>query len=345
MCMKILSDSYKCAALSLMTALLISGCSDTVDPAGVAQYVNPEYPSTLIGYAVISTSFSGAFSYDGRVYVLDQEADIVESFSLSDPYLNLNFTPVTKDTLPLGFTPGDYAFAGSTGILYLEDNLSHNVYKIQLPDGSPELLHNSESFITDLFLADGNGSLIICFLGAEWLARKIDVSTGSTLGEYETGWPITRAALSEDTGRLLVSNSSKEFLLEIETATMGLIDTLYLTERPGPFIYNTSGNIVVFNQYSVDPRIFLYEGSTGEMLTEISSINPYQTCNLIPGTDVIIAPRRSDNRVSILNSENMIFAPSIYCLQYCNLAFSTEDGQIIIVLSKNSGRVYVYSHQ
>ena len=120
---------------------------------------------------------------------------------------------------------------------------------------------------------------------------------------------------------------------------------MHLSERPGSFLYNTSGNIVVFNQYSVDPRVFLYDGNSGELIEQISSINPYKACDLIPGTDLVIAPRRSDNRVSILDSRNLIFAPSLFCLQYPSLAFSTQDGQTIIVLSINAGRVYAYSHQ
>ncbi len=343
--MRNLSDYLQYFAVFVIVALLFSACTDSVDPAGPAQYVNPEYPSTLIGYAAISTSFSGAFALNGRVYVLDTEADIIESFSLSDPCLNMYSTPVTKDTLSLGFGPGNYTVDRLAGIVYLENSNSHDIYRIQLPDGPPELIYTTESFTTEMFLADGNSSLVICFLGAEWLARKIDVSTGENLGEFETGWPITKAAISQDAGRILVSNSAREFLLEIDVTTMELIDTLHLTERPGPFIYNTSGSIVVFNQYSIDPKIFLYEGSTGEMLDEISTINPYKICGIIPGTDVIIAPRRSDNRVSILNSANMIFAPSIDCLQYPDLAFSTDDGQFLIVLTDISGRVYVYSHQ
>ncbi len=343
--MKTLSKPVWYATIALLAVILLSACVDSVEPAGPAQYVNPEYPSTLMGYAVISNMFSGAFSLNGRVYVLDSEADIIESFSLSDPCLNMNPSPVEKDTLLLDFSPGDYALDRITGTLYLENSNSHDIYRIQLPDGTPELIYTTESFTTEMFLADGNGSLVICFLGPEWLARKIDISTGSNLGEFETNWPITRAAMSRNGSKLLVSNSSKEFLLEIDAATMELIDTLHLTERPGPFIYNTSGKIIVFNQYSLDPRIFLYGGSTGEMLDEISTINPYKICGIIPGTDVIIAPRRSDNRISILNSVNMIFAPSIDCLQYPDLAFSTEDGQFIIMLTQISGRIYVYSHQ
>ncbi len=151
--------------------------------------------------------------------------------------------------------------------------------------------------------------------------------------------------MSFDSGKLLLSNSSKQFLLEVDVATMQLADTLYLEERPGPFTFNTSGNIVLFNQYSIKPVVYLYDGNSGELLHELAATNPYQICGVIPGTDVIIAPRRSETRVSILNSDNMIFAPSLYCLQYADLAFSTEDGQTIIVLTDNPGRVYVYSHQ
>lgn len=339
------SDNLKISVLITALFLLFSACIDSVEPAGPAQYENPDYPATLTGYAVVSTDVSGAFSLNGRLYILDREANIVESFSLSDPCLNFNPSPVDKDTILLDFTPGSYVLDRTTGTMYLENYDDCDVYSIQLPGGIPELLHSSESFITGLFLADNNNSLLICYLGPEWVVRKIDIPTGSNLGEFETGWPITRAAISNDSGELLVSNSSKKFLLKIDVNSMELSDTLFLTQRPGPFLYNNTGNIIVFNAYSIDPRIFLYKNSTGDILQEISSVNSYQTCSLIPGTDVIIAPRKSDDRVSILNSDNMIFAPSVDCMQYSDLAFSTQDGQIMIVLTKNSGRIYAYSHQ
>ena len=249
-----------------------------------------------------------------------------------------------KDSLSLGFTPGAFALDRESSVLYLEDSDGNDIYTIQLPDGIPELLYDSDSFITDMFLTEGKSSLLVCFLGPEWLIRKIDTATGSNLGEYETGWPVTGAALSNDSERVLLNNSSKCFLLEVDVATMNLRDTLHLPERAGPFLYNSAGNIVVFNRYTIRPRVYMYDGVTGTKLQEISSINPYQACILIPGTDVIIAPRKSDSRISILNSDNMIFAPSLYCLQYAKQAFSTQDGEFIIALSSISGRVYVFEN-
>ncbi len=185
--MRILSDPARYFALIIiiLSAIFASSCVDSVEPAGTARYTNPEYPSTLKGYAVIAAEFSGAFSINGRVYVLDGDAEIIESFSLSDPRLNMNPSPVEKDTLPLGFDPGDYALDRVSEVLYLEDAQGKDIYRIQLPDGPPELFYQNESFISELFLTDGNSNLVICFLGPEWLARKIDVLTGSTLVHHQ----------------------------------------------------------------------------------------------------------------------------------------------------------------
>ena len=332
--------------LSFVFYILFSaGCVDCLEPAGPAQYVNPDYPSELYGYAVMSTHVSGGFSFDGRVYILDREYDLIESFSLSDNHLDFSPIPVAKDTLSLTFNPGSFVLDRQSGTLFLEDADAHNIYSVQLPDQSPELLYETDSFISSIFLADGNSALVVSFLGPEWVVKKIDCATGSVLGEFPTDWPITRSAISTDTSKLLVSNPSKYYLLEIDINSMELIDTLHLSERSGPFLYNTAGNIVVFNQYAIDPKVYLYDGNSGELIDWVNTINPYQKCCIIPGTDVVIALRRSDNRVSILNSGNMIFAPSLFCPQTPGLAFSTQDCQTIVVLSTNSGRVYVYSHQ
>lgn len=98
----------------------------------------------LKAYTVISSAFSGAFSLNGRVYVLAVDAEIIESFSLSDPRLNMNPSPVGKDTLPLGFDPGDYALDRVSEVLYLEDTQGKDIYRIQLPDGPPELFYSHQ---------------------------------------------------------------------------------------------------------------------------------------------------------------------------------------------------------
>lgn len=330
----------------ILAALLLSltpGCVDSVEPAGPGQYQNPDYPSELIGYASVSAAFTGAFDYQGRIFVMNQESNLMESFSLDDPNLNMSSIPVEKDTLVLGFTPGAFALDRASGTLFLESRDDYGVYGLQLPDGSPWVVKESQSIITGLHMSDG--ALIICYLGPEWLARKVNPATGDVLGEFSTGWPITRTALSPDGGMLLLSNSGKEFLLIVDPETMSLEDTVHTPERIGTFLVNTEGNIVLFNQSNIHPAVYLFSGQTGEELYFSSIVNPYLTCSLIPGTDVVIAPRRSENRVSILNSQNMIFAPSIPCFQYADIAFATEDSQNIIVLTDTPGRVYVYSHQ
>ena len=326
-----------------LTALFFVGCVDPVEPAGSAQYENPEYPSELIGYAAVSVDFTGAFDYLDRIYVMNDNSELIESFSLDDPHLNMSSIPVEKDTLLLGFKPDAFCLDRSTGTLYLENRENYGVYRILLPDGEPELIRESQSIITSLHLF--GQSLLICYLGPEWLARKIDLVTGEIQGEYHTGWPITRTFLSQEENRLILSNPSKEFLLNVDPVTMNLIDTLHLDERTGPFLVNSQGNTVVFNQNSIHPSVYLFSGDTGEELIQLPTINSYRSCSLIPGTDIVIAPRRSENRISVLNTQNMIFAPSIFCIQYADLVFATQNGEYIIVLTDVPGRVYVYSHQ
>lgn len=328
---------------TVLLSVLFAGCVDTVEPAGPAQYENPQYPSELMGYAIVSSEFTGAFDYRGRIYVMNDESNLMESFSLDDPHLNMYSTPVEKDTLLLGFRPAAFCLDRAAGTIYVEDADAYSVYRILLPDGTPELLRESQSMITSLYYADG--ALFICYLGPEWLVRKTDVTTGETLGEFITGWPITRTALSPDGNTLFLSNSAREFLLVVNTDTMGPGDTLHVPERTGPFLMNTAGDIVLLNQNSIHAGAYLFSGETGEELIHISTMNSYTELFLMSGTDVVIALRRSDNRVSILNSQNMIFAPSVQCIQRPKIAFATEDNQYIVVLTDIPGRVYVYSHQ
>lgn len=318
---------------------------DALVPAGPAQYENPDYPTEYAGYALIPAQFTYGFCYQDRVYLLDITEQMLISFSASDPNLAIPENPTEMDTLLLGFPPGKSCFDEFTETLFISNNASNEIYRLPLfSGGSPQLLHQSESTVTSIFPVDNGESLLICFLGPEWLVRKINTTTGAVEGEYATEWPIGRAALSVHGSRLLLNNSAKHFIIEVDVSSLTKTDSIPLPERCGPFLYNTSGNIVVFNQYMINPRVYLFDGETKSTLNVIESINPYKFCFLMPGTDVVLAPRRSDDRISVLNSDNMIFAPSLFCFNYAEMVFSSPDNSHIIILSDNPGRAYVYEN-
>lgn len=329
----------------LFLIFLFSACVNALEPAGPAQYENPDYPSEFFGYASIPTQFSGGFFYQERVYVLDKTNQIMISFSVSDPNLAIPESLTVKDTLQLGFSPALSCFDQYTETLFMSHSVSNDIYRLSLSSGGfPELLYQCESILTEIFPVDNGNSLLICFLGPEWLVRKINAVTGEVENEFTTDWPITRAALSVDNDRLLLSNSGKKYLIEIDTDSFEKVDSFPLPERLGPFLYNTAGNIVVFNQYTIHPRVYLLDGDTGSTMDVVECINPYKYCFLMPGTDVVLAPRRSDSRVSVLNSDNMIFAPSLFCFSYAEMVFSSSDNDHIIILSDAPGRAYVYEN-
>lgn len=331
--------------LALFSIFLHTGCVDALEPAGPAQYVNPEYPSELFGYASIPANFTDGFFHQGRVYILDRTNQMMVSFSASDPNLAIPESLVVKDTLQLGFAPGSSCFDRHTETLFISHDVSNDIYRLPLAgSGSPELLYQCESLITEVFTVNNGNSLLICFLGPEWLVRRINSVTGDVEKEFSTGWPITRTALSVDGGKLLLSNSARKYLIEIDTESFIRIDSIPLPERIGPFLYNTSDNIVVFNQYTIHPRVYLLHGNNKSILDVIECVNSYQYCFLMPNTDVVLAPRRSDNQVSVLNTDNMIFAPSIFCFSYAEIAFSSPENDYIIILSDSPGRAYVYEN-
>lgn len=330
----------------VFSILFCSGCVDSLEPAGPAEYVNPDYPSDLFGYASISSQFAGAFYYLDRVYILDRLSQAVISFSASDPNLADPDSLVHKDTLQLGIPPGISCFDESSSSLIISHDVSNDIYILD-PSSSepPRLFYETESVITSIFPVENGASIIVCFLGPEWLVRKINTTTGAVENEFSTGWPITRAAISVDETRLLLSNSGRKYLIEIDADSFEKLDSIPMPERVGPFLYNTSGNIVVFNQYTIHPRVFLLHGQNKSILNVLETINPYKYCSLMPGTDVVLAPRKSDNRVSVLNTDNMVFAPSIFCFTYADIAFSSPSNQWIFVFCKSLRRAYVFENE
>ncbi len=212
-------------AAFFLAILSISGCVDALEPAGPAQYVNPEYPSELLGYASIPAKFSSAYFYQNRLYILDSTFENLISFSIADPNLSDPENPVQKDTLDLGFAPGISCFDQSTATLFISEAASNDIYRLPLSGGgSPELLYQCESIITDIFPVNSGSSILICFLGPEWMVRKINSVTGQVEKEYSTQWPIGRAALSVDGERLLVNNSAKKYIIEIDTDSFQKLD-------------------------------------------------------------------------------------------------------------------------
>lgn len=323
---------------------LLCGCMDPISPAGSGQYENPDYPDILRGYDPLPASIAGVFHTDHRIYILVRDG-LMYSFQDDDPYLAIPESLVVKDTLLLGITPGLTEFAPFIGTLFISNEITNDIYRLtDLRTGTPEFITGCESILTEMFSVDNGASLILCFLGPEWLARKVNAVTGEVQAEYSTAWPITRAALSTDGERLLLGNSGKQYLIELGIDNMQQIDSFPLPERAGPFVYNTSGNIVVFNQYTIKPRVYLFDGQTKEILETIECINPYQSCSLMPGTDVVLAPRRSDNKVSVLNSANMVFAPSISCFSFPDMVFASENNELVIVVSDSPGRIYIYEN-
>ncbi len=338
---------HSIVVLSVLFSILIcAGCVDSLEPAGLAEYENPEYPSSLFGYAAINSQFSGVFYYQERVFVLDKTNQAAISFSVSDPNLEDPDSLVHKDTLQLGISPGFSCFDESSASLYLSHSVSNDLYVMDITTTEPpRLLYENESIITSIFSVENGASIIICLLGPEWAVKKINANTGAVENEFSASWPITRAAISVDDNRLLLSNSSMKYLIEIDANSFEKVDSIPMPERIGPFLYNTSGNIVVFNQYTIRPSAYLIDGQSKSVLNYIRTINPYKTCFLMPGTDVVLAPRRSDNRVSVLNTENMIFAPSMFCFSYPDLAISSPSNQNILVFCKSLGRAYVYENE
>ena len=340
-----ISISPVVSALSLILIIFLTGCVDALEPAGPAQYENPDYPSEYTGYSLIPAQFKDGFMHQGRVYITDRTSQMIISFSASDPNLEIPEESVEMDTLFLGFPPGKSCFDRYSETLYISSDISNDIYRLPLNSTEPpELLYECESIVTRMFTVNNGNSLLICFLGTEWLVRSINSVTGQVENEYETGWPVSRAALSVDETRLLVNNSGRKYLIEIDAITLQKLDSIPVPERISPFLYNTSGNIVVFNQYTIHPRVYLIDGETKAITDVIESVNPYKYCFLMPGTDVVLAPRRSDNRISVLNSENMIFAPSLFCFSYAEMVFSSPDNDFIIVMCDSPGRAYVFEN-
>jgi hypothetical protein len=330
-------------ATFLASAILAATGCESVNPAGTAQYENPEYPSEQKGFFYCGQDpFSMAFAPGTTVlWISDPSNGRLFYRDVSKALVN----PLYADTLVLPFTPGIIAAPHSGPVLYLTEKSTGNLYGLNTQTLVYQRLYTAQASIFVMELSHDGSVLYMGSQGAPWGVEAASTVSWDQMAFFPLDWPVNRLAVASDGSRIAAGNSGRMEITLHAHQSLALLDTLHMPMRTGAMSFTMdSGSLVVLDASSMRPYMVKLNLETGEFDSVSRPYNAYQTCVRIPGTNTLLLPRRSEARVSVLNMDNMIFAPSLPVDNRVRQVCVTADGAYIAMLSSTStpGRATVF---
>ena len=330
----------------VLTLLLVFvfGCVEN-NPAGTAQYTNPEYPNQLKGFFYCgSDPIAAAFAPDTSViWISEPDNNFLWYKDVSKAIVN----PIICDTLALNFSPGLIVSPPSGSNIFVHHYNTAQVFSVETNNLRWNLCYTAASTMQSMKLSS-DGSVM--YLGSQGMPRHIEsVSTDSweLINSFEMEWSVNRLAVSPDGSIVAAANSARSEVFLFNGPDLIPIDTLFLPMRVGTMAFSeNSEELIVLDAASLRPYMLKIDISTGEELYSSRPINSYLSCFVIEGTNTLLLPRNQDEGVSVLNMENMIFAPSIPADSKIGSVCASDDGEYIVTISRTTtpGTATVYTN-
>lgn len=314
--------------------LSLAGCI-SINPAGNAQYENPSYASEVKGYFYCGEDpFSATFSPGGSVvWISDPPNSRIWYKDVSKAVVN----PFICDTLLLDFSPGLMVAPSTGNHIYVCHYNSNDVYLICTETLKWRKVYTNSSSIKTMQLSYDGGTLYLGSLGSPWHIEAVSTSNWVQLSSVSTDWPVLRLELSPDNSLLAAGNSGRYDIHLFNAENLSPVDTLFMPMRTGTIAFSSdSRSLVVLDAASHSPYLVKIDIDTGEEVFSSRPYNSYLVSQRIPGTNTLILPRNQDERISILNMDNMIFAPSIPLQSRIGAVCVSHNGDYIVAISRTS---------
>jgi len=196
-------------------------------------------------------------------------------------------------------------------------------------------------------LSPGGELLYLGSQGAPWHVEAVSTDSWEQVAWLSTDWPVYRLEVSPDNSLVAIGNSGRMEITILEAETLVPQDTLLMPMRTGTMAFTgDSRALVVLDASQVNPCLIKVDVSTGEELYRSSPYNSYLTNCRIQGSNTLILPRNSDKRISILNMNNMIFAPSVALDFRPGETCVSWDGEYIVTITRTAspGRATVFHY-
>jgi len=335
-------DKHRVILTLCLTVLLYSGCVST-NPEGPAQYANPSYADEIKGFFYCGQApYAAVFASESPVVWISEPSNSRIFYKdVSKAIVN----PIICDTLVVDFSPGLMVSPPSGDNIYICGYNSNEIYMLNTESlGWIKVYTNSSSISTVQLSPDGE-TLFLGSLGSPWHIEAVSTADWTQTASVSTEYPVSRLELSPDNGLIAAGNSGRTYINLFDAADLLPVDTLFMPMRTGTMAFTSdSRSLVVLDAASQRPYMVRINLATGEEEFRSRPYNSYLVNCRIPGTDVLILPRNQDERVSILNMENMIFAPSLESDSRAGAVCVSGDGDYIVAVSRTTipGRATVF---
>ncbi len=322
--------------------LFLTNCV-SVNPAGTADYENPSYANQMKGFFYCGHDpFSAVFAPGSAVVWISEPANNrIWYKDVSKALVN----PTICDTLILKFPPGVLVAPPAGNEIYVSHSSSDEVYSLNTETLTYQKVYTNSSSISTMCLSPDGSILYLGSQGLPWHVESVSTSDWSQIASVSIPWSATRLNVSPDNSLVAVGNSVRTSVYLFNAGDLTPVDTLLLPMRLGTMAFTSdSKSLVVLDAASGDPIAVKINLVSGEEEYRSRPVNSYLASARISGTNTLILPRNQHERVSILNMENMIFAPSIELDTRIGAVCTSQDGNYLVTVSRAStpGRVTVF---
>ncbi|MCK5786961.1 MAG: WD40 repeat domain-containing protein [Candidatus Sabulitectum sp.] len=319
-----------------------AGCTST-NPAGFALYENPPYASEMKGFFYCGQGpYSAVFSPGSSVVWISEPANSrIWYKDVSEAVVN----PLICDTLLLDFSPGLMISPPEGNEIFVCSYYSSDVYSINTETLMWNKVYTCSSSIVTMQLSSDGGTMYLGSLGTPWHVEAVSTTSWIQTASVSADWPVLRLELSPDDSLIAVGNSGRTGIYLFDAVDLSPVDTLITPMRTGTMAFTSdSRSLVVLDAASNRPYMIKIDLETGEEEFRSRPYNSYLVSSRIPGANTLILPRDQDEGVSVLNMDNMIFAPSIPLNSRSRAVCVSSDGGYIVTVSRTStpGRATVF---
>lgn len=320
------------ATFAGMGIVLFSCGEETTGPA----YVNPDYPSVLVDSIRIGP--------DGKDVCIAPGTDLiyVSSTNNNEIFVLSADSEYPVDTIPLANPPGyldatpDGRFVYATSwplaeVNVIDTGLNELVCTIPVDTGPMAI----EMAITGEFV------FVACMDNKS--VHVIRTSDNTTAAVFTFEWSPTCLEVLPNGEYIYAGNMAKKEIQAIRISDLTLISPIRTEEYPKIMTSTADSRYMfVFNKSSFDPRYNVVRLSDGECIANIRTRRNYIAETRIPNTNTAILVRNNDDRISVLNMDNYVFAPTVAAGPGTVACAISTDGQTLYLLDGMRNYLYIY---
>ncbi|MCK5841855.1 MAG: hypothetical protein KAH31_06795 [Candidatus Sabulitectum sp.] len=333
-----------CLSFAVFLAV-ISGCElrTTLEPTE-PDYVNPSFPDAVRGAVKNNLCYAEDFAVSGDGYWVFA-ANRVRRY-IDKTYVSEGPTSPNKIFFPESFPytdrPNRLVASYFGDLLYCNFADRNTIYIIDTETMQETLLCEGQDNISELYLTEFDESILAVYF-TEHLVDRFNALTGELEGSCVLPWPPIHSSLSPDKKTLAVFGVPAYEAALIDLATMSVIKTLDVGSAVTTFSYSGLGNyLVFFRGGNYKPAVNRYSLTDDKWWGWQECNRFYTHSHPVPGSESVAASRSNHNWLSVINAENMVFAPPLECPGNQWEVEASDNGQRIFVMTRWPHRIVVF---